>query len=93
MNTDGVVLLNNAGAGNGAVVNILGGKYALLAEATFGGGNIKLQIQLSQGGFADVGSSTLSAAGMVVLDLPPGSYRAVVTTSTAAHARLARIPS
>jgi hypothetical protein len=86
-----VDLLSNAGTGNGADKLWEGGKAAFLAEATFGGGSVKLQIKLPQGTYADVTLATLSAAGMVVTDLPPGTYRAVATTATAVYSRLVRI--
>lgn len=89
--SDAVILLSNAAAGNGSDKVVQGGRYAFLCDATFGGGNIKLQIKLETGTYADVGSSTLSAAGMVALDLPAGTYRAVATTSTANYARLVKI--
>jgi hypothetical protein len=96
MNVGAATLLTNAGAGNGADVIWPGGKTALVATATFGGGNIKLQVKIDIGQaaavYADVASSTLSAAGMLNLDLPPGTYRAVVTTSTAAYAKLVSVP-
>lgn len=83
-----IALLANAGTGNGADKAWQGGKTAFIAEATFGGGSIKLQIKLPQGTYADVTSVTLSAAGMVVTDLPPGTYRAVSATATACYASL-----
>jgi hypothetical protein len=91
MNGDAVILMEN-GTGNGADKYFTGGKAAFTAEATFGGGTVKLQIKLPQGTYFDVASVTLSAAGMVVTELPPGTYRAVATTATAAYSRLVRIP-
>lgn len=88
-----VTLLSNAGTGNGSDVSYPGGKSAFIAEATFGGGSVKLQIKLPQGTYADVTSATLSAAGMYVTDLPAGTYRAVATTATAVYASLVRIPA
>ena len=90
--SDGVILLENAGAGNGSDKVVSGGHYAFMAEATFGGGTVKLQIKLPQGAYADVTSMTHSAAGVVNGFLPPGTYRAVATTATAVYSRLARIP-
>lgn len=90
MNTEAVVLGENF-TGNGSDKQISGGKYAFLAEATFGSGTVKLQIKLPQGNYADVASASLSAAGMYVTDLPQGVYRAVATTATAAYARLVRV--
>lgn len=92
MNTEGKVLLSNASA-TGSDVFISGGMYVFMAEATFGGGTVKLQIKLPQGTYADVTSGSLTAAGMTVgLNLPPGSYRANVATATAVYASLIRIP-
>lgn len=89
----GVVLMEN-GTGNGADVVWAGGHTALIAEATFGGGNVALHMKLPQGGgYAAVTNMSLTAAGMVAGFLPPGTYRAVVTTATAVYARLARIPA
>jgi hypothetical protein len=87
-----VTLMENSGAGNGSDVYWVGGKTAFIAEATFGGGSVKLQIKLPQGTYADVTSVTLSAAGMVSTDLPPGSYRAVATTATGVYSKLIAIP-
>lgn len=92
MGHTGAVILMENGTGNGSDKTVEGGHYAFVAEATFGGGTVKLQIKLPQGTYADVSSVTLSAAGMVAAFLPPGTYRAVATTATAAYARIVRIP-
>lgn len=89
--SDAVILMEN-GTGSGSDKIVQGGHYAFMAEATFGGGTVKLQIKLPQGAYADVTSISLSAAGMVAGFLPPGTYRAVATTATAAYARVVRIP-
>ncbi len=88
-----VVLLSNAGTGNGADVSFSGGKAAFTADATFGGGSIKLQIKLATGTYADIASASLTAAGIYVTDLPAGTYRAVSATATACYSTLVRIPS
>jgi len=93
MNTAGIILAENAGAGNGPDKLWVGGTTAFVAEGTFGGGSAKLQIKLPQGTYADVTGVTLSAAGMIVADLPPGEYRAVLATGSAFYVRLSRIPS
>lgn len=92
MHAEAVVLLENAGTGNGGDKVIKGGHYAFLGESTFGGGSVKLQIKLPNGTYFDCPSVTLSAAGYVLAFLPPGTYRAVATTATANYYRLARIP-
>ncbi len=92
MNSDAKTLLSNASA-TGSDVYISGGMYVFIAEATFGGGTVKLQIKLPQGTYADVTSGSLTAAGMTVgLNLPPGTYRGHVATATGVYASLVRVP-
>jgi hypothetical protein len=86
-----VDLLSNAGTGNGSDFVWPGGKTAFIGEATYGGGTQKLQIKLPQATYADVTSVSLTAAGMIVTDLPPGTYRAVATTATANYVSLVKI--
>jgi hypothetical protein len=81
-----VTLASNAGAGNQPAVKWNGGKMALVAEGTFGGGSIKLQLQSPQGTWIDVPSSTLSANGILIIDVPAGQVRAVTATGTAFYA-------
>lgn len=87
-----IKLLENAAAGNGSdkIVGV-GGNYSFIAEATWGGGSVKLQIKLPQGNYFDVASSTLSANGYVNLLLPPGTYRAVGVTGSAFYVSLVKI--
>lgn len=92
MYSEGHTLLDNAAAGTGNAKTITGGHYMFMCEATWGGGNIKLQIQYPGGTWVDVASSTISANGMLPFFLPPSSVRAVAATSTANYARLVRIP-
>lgn len=87
-----VILLENAGTGNGADKFFNGGKAAFIVESTFGGGSVKLQMKLPNGTYYDIPSASLTAAGMYVTDLPPGTYRAVATTATANYCRLVSIP-
>lgn len=91
--TERIDFLSNAAAGNGVSKSYKGGKIALYAEATWGGGNVKLQFQSPQGTWIDVPSSTLSANGFVILEVPPGQYRAVVTTASAAYASAVEVPT
>jgi hypothetical protein len=69
-----------------------GGKYAIAASATFGGGNLQLQtLALDGTTWINVGSA-ISAAGLTTFDLPPGQFRIAVTTATAVYAAITRIP-
>jgi len=94
MNTASIDLLSAAGTGNGDAKLWAGGHTTFVASSgAWGGGSIKLQIQVvGTSSWADVSSITLSADGIVSGFLPPGTYRAVATTATGNYARLVRIP-
>lgn len=64
----------------------VGGEGYLLAEATWGGGNVKLQQLSPNGTYLDIPSATLSANGMVAFKAPPGILKLVITTATAVYA-------
>jgi hypothetical protein len=91
MNTECKTLVANASATGSAVV-LKGGTYSFMATATFGGGSVKLQVLLPDGTtWVDVAGGSLTAAGATAgLALPPGSYRANITTATAVYAYVAR---
>lgn len=94
MNTEDCVLLEAAGVGNGSAKKFSGGHATFCASSeSWGGGSIKLQVQVfGTNGWADVASVTLSADGIVNTFLPPGQYRAVAATATGNYAKLVRIP-
>lgn len=76
-----------------AAFSLKGGKYALIASATFGGGNLQLQALAMDGStYVNVGSS-ITAAGLTTYDLPPGTYKIAVTTATAVYVSLTSIPT
>jgi hypothetical protein len=78
-------LLSNASATGSAVV-WPGGQMYFTAEATFGGGTVKLQLQSQNGTWLDVPSGSLTANGIVSLTVPAGNIRANVATATAVYA-------
>lgn len=88
-----VDFFSNSAAGNSSAQFWRGGKVAFYAEATFGGGSVKLQFQSPQGTWIDVASSTLSANGFAILELPPGQYRAVGATASAIYCSMIEIPT
>jgi hypothetical protein len=70
-----------------------GGKFALTAHATWGGGNIQLQRVSTDGStFVNVGAS-VTADGFSTYDIPRGLYQLAVTTATGVYADLSRIAS
>lgn len=81
-------LVENASV-TGPLVNWPGGPGMFTAEATFGGGTVKLQVQTQSaaGTWVDVGSdTTLTAAGAGGFTLPPCNIRASIATATAVYA-------
>lgn len=78
-----------------AVFGLRGGKYAVAAVATWGGGSAKLQTVGPDGTTTlSVNSATdFSANGYAVVDLPPGQYQFVIATATAVAASVCRIPT
>jgi len=84
-------IASNASAGNGSDFECKGGVVLFMAEATWGGGNIKLQIKSPNGTYLDISSSTLSANGALRLELPHGLYRYVITTSSAVYAYIVKM--
>lgn len=78
-------LLTNIGAvGNGNAVVIGGGTYSWSVAGTFGGTAAKLQLLGPDGTtWIDIPSATLSAAGVMSVDVAGGaSIRAVLTGGT-----------
>lgn len=77
-------------AGSAAITGLEcdGGDYKLLAEATWGGGNIKLQQKAGNGTWVDIANSTLSANGDLNVRLAPGEVLLVITTATGVYADL-----
>ena len=70
-----------------------GGTYGLTVTATFGGGNVQLQILSLDGAtWLNVGSA-ITANGFVCQALPPGQYRIAITTATAVYAALTSVLS
>jgi len=78
-----------------AAFQLRGGKYAVAAVATFGGGSVKLQALGPDGStYLSVASATdFSAAGYGTVDLPAGQYRFTIATATAVYASVYRIPT
>lgn len=82
---------------NTSAFTLKGGRYVFNAVATFGGGNVQLQMLAADGTSwvapKDIGGSAnnLTAAGSQTVDLPAGQFRVAVTTATAVYASVARV--
>lgn len=75
-----------------AAFGLNGGRYGLGVVATFGGGNVTIQILGPDGTTWLTAATAVSAAGFSTMDLPPGQYRFAITTATAVYISLTRIP-
>lgn len=93
--TTRIDFFKNAAAGTSPSFSWKGGKFCLVAQATWTAGNVKLQYQSLDGTtWVDVANSTLSANGMTgVLELPPCLLQAVAATGSAFYASLVEVPT
>lgn len=88
----GFNLANNASVGK--TVTWRGGKAALVASAaSWNAGSVKLQIVASNGTAVTIANTTLSADGMIIIDLPPGQIGLLIATTTNVYADLIQIPA
>jgi hypothetical protein len=71
---------------------LLGGKYMLAANATWGGGSLTLSVLMPDGTTYVTAATALSADGVVVANLPPGTYELIIATATAVQGSLIRVP-
>jgi hypothetical protein len=77
-----------------AAFGLKGGKYAVTALGTFGGGSVKFQT-LGPDGSTWISVSSLTdftVAGDATVDIPPGQFRFTIATATAVYASVAGIP-
>lgn len=92
MATGDAVKFNNLGAVTTSAFALFGGKYAVIWQATLGGGSLQLQtLSGDNSTFVPVGTA-LAALGLAVFDLPPGQYRFVIVTSTVNFITITGIP-
>lgn len=101
MNSFSSILLSNVSAtGSGAPKPWCGGRGAFVIGGTFGGTTATLEYLATSGAWVaavtPAGSVvSLTAAGMALFEVPPGSLRAVLTGGAPAgiYADAARIPT
>ena len=80
-----VTLAENASA-TGSGFSWPGGKGIFMAEATFGGGTVKLQMKSPNDTWIDVPGATFTVNRLEQIDLPPGLIRVHITTATNVYA-------
>ena len=77
-----------------AAFTLNGGYYMVAAVATFGGGNVELQmLGPDQSTWLSAPTALkLSAAGTIAGYLPPGQYKFTIATATAVYCSVAGVP-
>lgn len=80
-----LTLAENATA-TGSAFNWPGGQGVFMAEATFGGGTVKLQTISPNGTWVDVDGAALTAAGTKVFYLGACQIRVNIATATGVYA-------
>jgi hypothetical protein len=65
----------------------------LSVEATFGGGNVQLQLLGPDGSTWLAVGRAITSNGFSSQALPPGQYRIAITTATGVFAALTSVPS
>ena len=80
------------GATTGTVgpFTVLGGKYVFYATAA--GTSVVLNILMPDGSTYSPAYSETTSAFFQMIDLPPGTYEVVVTTSTAVQGGVIKVP-
>jgi hypothetical protein len=73
--------------------SLKGGLYGIAVTATFGGGNVQLQMLSIDGATWFNVATSITAAGLTTQQLPPGQYRVVITTATAVFIAIDTIPT
>lgn len=71
---------------------LYGGKYLISVVATFGGGNVVMEMLAGDNVTYLPVHAAITANGLVAVDLPPGRYRFNLTTATAVYSIVTRIP-
>ncbi len=69
-----------------------GGRFGIIAHATWGGGSATLEVLAEDGTTWVVAATAITADGTALVDLPPGVYRWAVATATALYLSLTRVP-
>lgn len=82
------------GGGNGDAVafSVLGGRYALGAHATWGGGTLDLKCLMPDGTTFVACATQMTGDGFQLLDLPAGVYQVAIATATGVQGFVLPVP-
>lgn len=75
-----------------AAFTVLGGRYAIAVNATWGGGSATLQALMPDGTTYVTVLTAFTGDGAAIVDLPPGTYKIAIATATAVQGFLIRVP-
>lgn len=90
---DGMTFTGGASTDNASLIfTLLGGRYGVAANATWGGGSLTLRGLMPDGSTYVDTVPAFTADGTKIVDVPPGTYKFVIATATAVQAVIARIP-
>jgi hypothetical protein len=87
------VQFSNLGSVTTAAFSLKGGTYGIAVTATFGGGNVQLQMLSIDGVTWFNVATSITAAGLTIQQLPPGQFRVAITTATAVFIAIDTIPT
>jgi hypothetical protein len=87
------VQFSNLGSVTTAAFSLKGGTYGIAVTATFGGGNVQLQMLSIDGVTWFNVATSITAAGLTIQQLPPGQFRVAITTATAVSIAIDTIPT
>ena len=74
-----------------AAFQLRGGRYAITATATFGGGSITLQRLAANGTTYITCATQITQDAFLITDLPVGTYKLTIATATAVYIDLQSI--
>lgn len=88
---DGLSFTGAAGSDSPIKFSLLGGRYGVVLNASWGGGNVELDVFAPDNTTA-VKIASWTADATEIIDLVPGHYQFQITTATAAQVALVRVP-
>lgn len=75
-----------------ATFTLLGGRYAVAVNATWGGGSATLQVQMPDGSTYVTILTAFTVDGAAIVDLPAATYKMTVATATALQGFVIPVP-
>lgn len=90
---NGLSFTGGASADSPIKFTLLGGRYGIAANATWGGGSATLRVLMPDGTTYVDALAAFTADNCAVVDLPRGSYEFTIATATALQMFLIPVPN